>query len=245
MWDRRWTIFSLLCRLQHREQQCWWGPGAVRRGPGGLQIHPELRSTRTVSETLPPPPPPKVSLSPVTQFVFRRKFSDSILEMLVVCATTVHRVGLQTAPNELCPRVPIMAWNTCAFTIQAIGTGKVLRFFVSIDPLFMFWHFSKMCCVFTENILQEESKSLFGSLQNRQVGQMLRVHIRPIMHVMYNGLTSIFQMFLCFSSPVWRQLFSFPPLRELRVPRLSFRGTLTTCWGVCGHSRIPTFIYCI
>uniref|UniRef100_A0A3Q1G0S1 E3 ubiquitin-protein ligase n=1 Tax=Acanthochromis polyacanthus TaxID=80966 RepID=A0A3Q1G0S1_9TELE len=70
-----------------------------------------------------------------------RKFSDSITEMLVVCATTVHRVGLKTAPNELCPRVPVMAWNTCAFTIQAI-----------------------------ENILQEEDKPLFGSLQNRQLG---------------------------------------------------------------------------
>ncbi|XP_041827854.1 E3 ubiquitin-protein ligase UBR1 isoform X2 [Melanotaenia boesemani] len=69
-----------------------------------------------------------------------RKFSDSIAEMLVVCATTVHRVGLKTAPNELCPRVPLMAWNTCAFTIQAI-----------------------------ENILQEEDKPLFGSLQNRQL----------------------------------------------------------------------------
>uniref|UniRef100_A0A667XIL5 E3 ubiquitin-protein ligase n=1 Tax=Myripristis murdjan TaxID=586833 RepID=A0A667XIL5_9TELE len=70
----------------------------------------------------------------------KRKFSDSIAEMLVVCATTVHRVGLQTAPNELCPYVPVMAWNTCAFTIQAI-----------------------------ENILQGEDKPLFGSLQNRQL----------------------------------------------------------------------------
>ncbi|XP_076014612.1 E3 ubiquitin-protein ligase UBR1 [Genypterus blacodes] len=69
-----------------------------------------------------------------------RKFSESIAEMLVVCATTIHRVGLQTAPNELSSRVPVMAWNTCAFTIQAI-----------------------------ENILQEEDKSLFGSLQNRQL----------------------------------------------------------------------------
>ncbi|CAJ1073672.1 E3 ubiquitin-protein ligase UBR1 [Xyrichtys novacula] len=69
-----------------------------------------------------------------------RKLSDSIVEMLVVCATTVHRVGLQTAPNELCPCVPLMTWNTCAFTIQAI-----------------------------ENILQEEEKPLFGSLQNRQL----------------------------------------------------------------------------
>uniref|UniRef100_A0AAQ5Y7S9 E3 ubiquitin-protein ligase n=1 Tax=Amphiprion ocellaris TaxID=80972 RepID=A0AAQ5Y7S9_AMPOC len=65
---------------------------------------------------------------------------EPITEMLVVCATTVHRVGLKTAPNELCPRVPVMAWNTCAFTIQAI-----------------------------ENILQEEDKPLFGSLQNRQL----------------------------------------------------------------------------
>uniref|UniRef100_A0A3Q2ZQ14 E3 ubiquitin-protein ligase n=1 Tax=Kryptolebias marmoratus TaxID=37003 RepID=A0A3Q2ZQ14_KRYMA len=71
--------------------------------------------------------------------VQERRFSDSIAEMLVVCATTVHRVGLKTAPNELCPHVPLMAWNTCAFTIQAI------------------------------NILQEEDKPLFGSLQNRQI----------------------------------------------------------------------------
>uniref|UniRef100_A0A8C8GTC8 E3 ubiquitin-protein ligase n=1 Tax=Oncorhynchus tshawytscha TaxID=74940 RepID=A0A8C8GTC8_ONCTS len=64
--------------------------------------------------------------------IFRRKYSDSIAEMLVVCATTVHRVGLQTGPNELCPAVPVMSWNTCAFTIQAI-----------------------------ENLLQEEDKTLF------------------------------------------------------------------------------------
>lgn len=100
---------------------------------------------------------------------FRRKFSDSIAEMLVVCATTVHRVGLQTAPNELCPRVPLMAWNTCAFTIQAIGTLRFLlclcHFFVlnfSILKIYLF--------VITENILLEEDKPLFGSLQNRQVG---------------------------------------------------------------------------
>ncbi|KAK2843429.1 hypothetical protein Q7C36_011644 [Tachysurus vachellii] len=68
------------------------------------------------------------------------KFSSSIMEMLVVCATTVHRVGLQTAPNELCPYMPVMTWNTCAYTIQA-----------------------------TENMLQGEGKALFGSLQNRQL----------------------------------------------------------------------------
>uniref|UniRef100_A0A8C1LG20 E3 ubiquitin-protein ligase n=1 Tax=Cyprinus carpio TaxID=7962 RepID=A0A8C1LG20_CYPCA len=68
------------------------------------------------------------------------KFSRSITEMLGVCANTVHRVGLQTAPNDLCPYVPVMSWNTCAYTIQAI-----------------------------ESMLQEEGKALFGSLQNRQL----------------------------------------------------------------------------
>uniref|UniRef100_A0AAR2LG23 E3 ubiquitin-protein ligase n=1 Tax=Pygocentrus nattereri TaxID=42514 RepID=A0AAR2LG23_PYGNA len=76
----------------------------------------------------------------------RPKYSSSITEMLVVCATTVHRVGLQTAPNELCPHVPVMTWNTCAYTIQAI-----------------------------ENMLQEEGKALFGSLQNRQLSGLKAV----------------------------------------------------------------------
>ncbi|KAM6961047.1 E3 ubiquitin-protein ligase UBR1 [Aplochiton taeniatus] len=75
-----------------------------------------------------------------------RKYSDSIAEMLVVCATTIHRVGLVTAPNEQCPRVPVMAWNTCAFTIQS-----------------------------TENMLQGEDKALFGSLQNRQLAGLKAV----------------------------------------------------------------------
>ncbi|XP_046903856.1 E3 ubiquitin-protein ligase UBR1 [Hypomesus transpacificus] len=75
-----------------------------------------------------------------------RKFSVSIAEMLVVCANTVHRVGLKTPVNELCPLVPIMAWNTCAFTIQAI-----------------------------ENMLQEEDKPLIGSLQNRQLAGLKAV----------------------------------------------------------------------
>uniref|UniRef100_A0A8B9KV12 E3 ubiquitin-protein ligase n=1 Tax=Astyanax mexicanus TaxID=7994 RepID=A0A8B9KV12_ASTMX len=80
-------------------------------------------------------------------FVFvRPKYSSSITDMLVVCATTVHRVGLQTAPNEVCPHVPVMTWNTCAYTIQA-----------------------------TDNMLQEEGKALFGSLQNRQLAGLKAV----------------------------------------------------------------------
>lgn len=107
---------------------------------------------------------------------FRPKYSSSIMEMLVVCATTVHRVGLQTAPNELCPHVPVMTWNTCAYTIQATGE-RLLPFTPSLflpsvssycmSCMLMYF----MAMVFSiENMLQEEGKALFGSLQNRQVG---------------------------------------------------------------------------
>uniref|UniRef100_A0A8D0GAB6 E3 ubiquitin-protein ligase n=1 Tax=Sphenodon punctatus TaxID=8508 RepID=A0A8D0GAB6_SPHPU len=67
------------------------------------------------------------------------KYSNTIKEMLVLFATTIYRVGLKVAPNEADPRIPLMTWNTCAFTIQCI-----------------------------ENLLDDERKPLFGSLQNRQ-----------------------------------------------------------------------------
>lgn len=46
--------------------------------------------------------------------------------MLVLFATTIYRVGLKVAPNEADPRIPMMTWSTCAFTIQCIGKVKVL-----------------------------------------------------------------------------------------------------------------------
>ncbi|XP_072425540.1 E3 ubiquitin-protein ligase UBR1 isoform X1 [Chiloscyllium punctatum] len=67
------------------------------------------------------------------------KYSKSIVEMLQLFATAVFRVGLKVAPNEADSRVPLMAWNACAFTIQSI-----------------------------ENILNDEDKVLFGSLPDRQ-----------------------------------------------------------------------------
>ncbi|KAM5130023.1 E3 ubiquitin-protein ligase UBR1 isoform 3-T3 [Mantella aurantiaca] len=66
-------------------------------------------------------------------------FSASTKEMLVHFATTVYRVGLNVPPNETDSRQPMMTWNTCAYTIQCL-----------------------------ENLLQDEQKPLFGSLQNRQ-----------------------------------------------------------------------------
>lgn len=67
------------------------------------------------------------------------EYSTSIQEMLAVFATAAYRVGLELVPNEADPRVPIMGWSTCAFTIQCI-----------------------------ESLLECKGKPLFGSLQNRQ-----------------------------------------------------------------------------
>ncbi|XP_036101829.1 E3 ubiquitin-protein ligase UBR1 isoform X8 [Molossus molossus] len=67
------------------------------------------------------------------------KYSNSIKEMVILFATTVYRIGLKVPPDEMDPRIPMMTWSTCAFTIQAI-----------------------------ENLLGDEGKPLFGALQNRQ-----------------------------------------------------------------------------
>ncbi|KAB0395433.1 hypothetical protein E2I00_005236, partial [Balaenoptera physalus] len=67
------------------------------------------------------------------------KYSNSIKEMVLLFATTIYRIGLKVPPDETDPRIPMMTWSTCAFTIQAI-----------------------------ENLLGDEGKPLFGALQNRQ-----------------------------------------------------------------------------
>ncbi|XP_070613913.1 E3 ubiquitin-protein ligase UBR1 [Erythrolamprus reginae] len=67
------------------------------------------------------------------------EYSNSIKEMVILFATAIYRIGLQVAPNEVDPRIPMMTWSTCAFTIQCL-----------------------------ENLLEDEGKALFGSLQSRQ-----------------------------------------------------------------------------
>lgn len=157
------------------------GNRTVRGHAHWLQVNPQLWSSATVSPTL-LSSAQSVYLCSITQLSeckccsvsVRPKYSSSIMEMLVVCATTVHRVGLQTAPNELCPLVPVMTWNTCAYTIQA--TGEMLFPFTpslslsSVESSVC--HFINFMTVMfsVENMLQEEGKTLFGSLQNRQVG---------------------------------------------------------------------------
>lgn len=66
-------------------------------------------------------------------------FSESMREMMKKFATDVYTFGLAVEPDGENPSVPIMAWNTCAYTIQVI-----------------------------EQSLQHDNKPLFGSLSSRR-----------------------------------------------------------------------------
>ncbi|XP_048259504.1 E3 ubiquitin-protein ligase UBR2-like isoform X2 [Haliotis rufescens] len=75
-------------------------------------------------------------------------FSEGMREMLKKFARDVYSFGLNVDPDDENPRVSVMAWSTCAFTIQAI-----------------------------EQVLQSDEKSLFGSLPTRQadlLGSLVR-----------------------------------------------------------------------
>lgn len=123
-----------------------------------------------------------------------------------MCATTVHRVGLQTAPNELCPRVPLMTWNTCAFTIQAIGTVS-LGILCHSFPFHCFCKSHKMfACLHRKHIAGRGQATIW--VLTKQTGWMPHIHYHTADTVcaMYNGLGLIFcqfcEMLLCFSLQV-------------------------------------------
>uniref|UniRef100_A0A671L712 E3 ubiquitin-protein ligase n=1 Tax=Sinocyclocheilus anshuiensis TaxID=1608454 RepID=A0A671L712_9TELE len=48
-------------------------------------------------------------------------FDYTIKEMLTTFGTASYKVGLKVHPNEQDPRVPIMCWGSCAYTIQSIA----------------------------------------------------------------------------------------------------------------------------
>ncbi|XP_053291780.1 E3 ubiquitin-protein ligase UBR2 isoform X1 [Pleuronectes platessa] len=69
----------------------------------------------------------------------QNRFSSSVREMITTFSTSTYKVGLKLKPNEQDPRVPVLSWSTCAYTIQSI-----------------------------ERLLVDEEKPLFGSLPCRQ-----------------------------------------------------------------------------
>ncbi|XP_044285628.1 E3 ubiquitin-protein ligase UBR2 isoform X2 [Varanus komodoensis] len=73
------------------------------------------------------------------EFQPKNLYSESIKEMLKTFGTATYKVGLKVHPNEEDPRVPVMCWDTCAYTIQTI-----------------------------ERLLADEEKPLFGHLSCRQ-----------------------------------------------------------------------------
>ncbi|XP_041722955.1 E3 ubiquitin-protein ligase UBR2-like isoform X3 [Coregonus clupeaformis] len=87
----------------------------------------------TVEEGCPAPEGFRVDYTPTSPY------SSTIKEMLTTFGTATYKVGLKVHPNEQDPRVPIMCWGSCAYTIQSI-----------------------------ERLLVDEEKPLFGSLPCRQ-----------------------------------------------------------------------------
>uniref|UniRef100_A0A3Q1DBZ8 E3 ubiquitin-protein ligase n=1 Tax=Amphiprion ocellaris TaxID=80972 RepID=A0A3Q1DBZ8_AMPOC len=72
-------------------------------------------------------------------FTPQNPFSSSISEMITTFSMSTYKVGLKVNPNEQDPRVLVLSWSTCAYTIQSI-----------------------------ERLLMDEEKPLFGSLPCRQ-----------------------------------------------------------------------------
>ncbi|XP_075411213.1 E3 ubiquitin-protein ligase UBR2 isoform X2 [Tenrec ecaudatus] len=68
----------------------------------------------------------------------KNPYSKSIKEMLRTFGTATYKVGLKVHPNEEDPRVPIVCWGSCAYTIQSL-----------------------------ERVLSDEDKPLFGPLPCR------------------------------------------------------------------------------
>uniref|UniRef100_A0A8C5B1J1 E3 ubiquitin-protein ligase n=1 Tax=Gadus morhua TaxID=8049 RepID=A0A8C5B1J1_GADMO len=134
-----------------------------------------------------------------------RKFSDSIAEMLVVCATTVHRVGLETPPNELCPHVPTMAWNTCAFTIQAIGEPSRTHDAPPLSPVLLptisrentpsilevdFFHLLVGMVLSVPALYHEEAVELQPSAVSSAYNHLYILHLVTMAHLVQVLLTS-------------------------------------------------------
>uniref|UniRef100_A0A3Q4MJ36 E3 ubiquitin-protein ligase n=1 Tax=Neolamprologus brichardi TaxID=32507 RepID=A0A3Q4MJ36_NEOBR len=72
-------------------------------------------------------------------FTPQNPFSSCISEMITTFSLSTYKVGLKVNPNEQDPRVPVLSWSSCAYTIQSI-----------------------------ERLLMDEEKPLFGSLPCRQ-----------------------------------------------------------------------------
>uniref|UniRef100_A0A4W4FNW4 E3 ubiquitin-protein ligase n=1 Tax=Electrophorus electricus TaxID=8005 RepID=A0A4W4FNW4_ELEEL len=100
-------------------------------------LHSAHRKAKPTSDEGVEAPPPPEGFRPDHTPI--NPYSSSIKEMLTTFGTATYKVGLKVHPNEQDPRVPIMCWTSCAYTIQSV-----------------------------ERLLVDEQKPLFGSLPCRQ-----------------------------------------------------------------------------
>ncbi|XP_030626324.1 E3 ubiquitin-protein ligase UBR2 isoform X2 [Chanos chanos] len=97
------------------------------------KLKPSNEDEADCSDDCPPPEGFRLDHTPTSPY------SNTIKEMLTTFGTATYKVGLKVHPNEQDPRVPVMCWASCAYTIQSI-----------------------------ERLLADEERPLFGSLPCRQ-----------------------------------------------------------------------------
>uniref|UniRef100_A0A673M9G8 E3 ubiquitin-protein ligase n=1 Tax=Sinocyclocheilus rhinocerous TaxID=307959 RepID=A0A673M9G8_9TELE len=109
-------------------------------------------------------------------------YSSTIKEMLTTFGTATYKVGLKVHPNEQDPRVPIMCWGSCAYTIQCIGQCKKVTMCKSAC--------SDLACCFRMTsdltILCLDSSGL-----SADAAQLHFLHLITVAHVVQILLTSI------------------------------------------------------
>uniref|UniRef100_A0A8C6RL83 E3 ubiquitin-protein ligase n=1 Tax=Nannospalax galili TaxID=1026970 RepID=A0A8C6RL83_NANGA len=94
------------------------------------------------------------------------KYSTSIKEMVILFATTIYRIGLKVPPDELDPRVPMMTWSTCAFTIQHNGLKALMQFAVAqritCPQVLIQKHLVRLLSVILPNLKSEDTPCLLS-----------------------------------------------------------------------------------
>ncbi|KAH0503276.1 E3 ubiquitin-protein ligase UBR1, partial [Microtus ochrogaster] len=129
------------------------------------------------------------------------KYSISIKEMVILFATTIYRIGLKVPPDELDPRVPMMTWSTCAFTVQAIGKAYLKH--NGLKALVQFAVAQRVTCpqVLIQKHLVRLLSVVFPNLQSEDTPCLLSV---DLFHVLVGAV-------LAFPSLYWDDTVDLQP----------------------------------
>ncbi|XP_068110247.1 E3 ubiquitin-protein ligase UBR1 isoform X2 [Hyperolius riggenbachi] len=122
--------------------QCWLDVVAARISGYNLSI---LKGVRTVEAEFPCSENQSYEFGSILSFGVQPipNLMDTLKEAVIQHANRIFEVGVGVPPAATDPRLPLMTWNSCAYTIQIF-----------------------------ENLLHEEGKPLFGSLQSCQLANL-------------------------------------------------------------------------